>query len=69
MVADDWQQRGLGRRMMARLIEVARERGLGTMVGWILTENAPMLRMTGALGFAIAADPEDSRNRVATLTL
>ena len=69
VVADDWQRRGLGRRMMARLIEVARARGFGTMIGWILAENDGMLAMVSALGFSLQADPGDARNRVATLAL
>jgi L-amino acid N-acyltransferase YncA len=55
--------------MMARLIEVARARGFATMVGWILAENGGMLGMVAKLGFALAADPEDSHVRVATLPL
>jgi acetyltransferase len=69
VVADDWQRRGLGRRMMARLIEVARTRGFGTMIGWILAGNDGMLAMVSALGFSLQADPDDARNRVATLAL
>jgi acetyltransferase len=69
VVADDWQRRGLGRRMMSRLIEIARARGFATMTGVILAENGAMLRMVAKLGFAIAADPEDMRLRDATLAL
>ena len=68
-VADGWQGRGLGRRMMARLIEVARERGVESMTGWVLASNRGMLEMTSRLGFEVAADPGDPQNRKATLEL
>ena len=55
--------------MMARLIEIARARGFATMLGWVLTENTGMLKMVGKLGFAIAADPDDSHNCLVTLAL
>jgi acetyltransferase len=51
VVADAWQGRGLGRRMMERLVEVARARGLESMVGWIAAGNEPMLRLCRKLGF------------------
>jgi acetyltransferase len=69
VVADDWQGRGLGRRMMQRLIDIARSRGLAEMIGWVLAENAGMLHMMSTLGFAIAADPDDAHNRKVVLTL
>jgi acetyltransferase len=69
VVADDWQHRGLGRRMMARLIEIARARGFTTMVGWVLSENSGMLQMVRKLGFVTGPDPDDSRNCLATLEL
>jgi len=69
VVADGWQRRGLGRRMMQRLIDIARERGFVTMVGWVLGENVGMLEMVSRLGFAIRHDVEDSRLREVTLSL
>jgi acetyltransferase len=69
VVADDWQKRGLGPRMMRALIDVANRRGLSTMIGWIAADNSGMLRMVANLGFVIAMDPEDSTTRSATLDL
>jgi acetyltransferase len=69
VVADDWQGRGLGRRMMARLIDIARSRGLAEMLGWVLADNQPMLHMMSAMGFEIAADPGDGHIRRVTLRL
>ena len=58
-VRTDWKGRGLGYLLMTRLIEVARGRGLGELVGEVLRENAAMLQMARELGFSIARDPVD----------
>ncbi|HEX6735581.1 MAG TPA: GNAT family N-acetyltransferase [Azonexus sp.] len=58
-VADDWQQCGLGRRLMAALIDCARQAGYRTMVGDVLSSNARMLRLMEGFGFSILPHPED----------
>ncbi len=58
-VRSDWQGRGVGHLLMTRLIGIARERGIGELVGEVLRENRPMLEMCRTLGFAVAPDPED----------
>ena len=69
VVADDWQGRGLGRRLMAQLIDVARARGLARMVGHILATNRSMLTLASSLGFTVGESPDDPTVRRATLTL
>jgi acetyltransferase len=69
VVADAWQRRGLGRRMLERLIEVARWRGLQTMVGHILGGNQSMLALCKKLGFEISDHPEDAAMKRAVLNL
>ncbi len=69
VVADSWQRKGLGRRMLERLIEVARARGLKAMVGHVLAENRPMLALCGKLGFETSNHPEDGALRRVTLAL
>jgi len=69
VVADEWQRRGLGRRLMNQLIDVARARGLARMIGHILTTNRSMLTLAASLGFAIGESPDDPTVRRATLTL
>jgi acetyltransferase len=64
VIADAWQGRGLGRRMMMALIDVARERGLKTMIGWVLASNAPMLRLCAELGFASTPDDDPYTRRM-----
>jgi acetyltransferase len=45
---------------MTRLIRIARQHGIGELVGEVLRENEPMLQMCRELGFTIcpqSADP------------
>jgi acetyltransferase len=53
VVGDAWQGKGLGWHLMSRLIQVARERGVKRLVGVVLRENAPMLKLMGELGFQV----------------
>jgi acetyltransferase len=68
-VADDWQGRGLGGLMMARLIGIARARGLSTMEGWVLAANKPMLDLCTRLGFEQEPVPGDAMTRRVWLAL
>ena len=68
-VADEWQHRGLGTKLMERLIAVARSRRLETMVGWVLSGNAGMLEMVSRLGFTAEREPGDPLVRRVTLQL
>lgn len=69
VVADEWQGRGLGRRMMERLIGIARAGGLRTMEGWVLAGNRGMLEMCARLGFVETAVTDDPGTRKVTLDL
>lgn len=69
VVADDWQRKGLGRRLMGQLIDVARARGLRSMIGHVLAENRGMLRLCQSLGFAITDSAEGAMIKRATLAL
>jgi acetyltransferase len=69
VVADGWQRKGLGRRMMEQLIAVARARGLRSMLGHVLAENRGMLHLCQGLGFVIADSAEGPMVKRATLHL
>ncbi len=58
-VVDERAGAGLGRTLMTLLIDAAMRRGLREMVGFVLAENRPMLRLASRLGFAVARDPDD----------
>jgi acetyltransferase len=64
IVSDAHQRLGLGRQLLRRLIEVARERGVKRLVGLVLSENAPMLALTASLGFAPSATVDEGVVRV-----
>ena len=69
VVADAWQGRGVGRRMMEKLIETARAHGVTTLYGDILSLNNPMLALLRRLGFRFGRNPDDATVTRATLPL
>jgi acetyltransferase len=60
VIADEWQGKGLGRRMMQELLEAATAAGMCQLEGLVLRDNRHMLQMVQDLGFRIENDPEDS---------
>jgi acetyltransferase len=69
VVGDEWQRRGLGRHLMAALIDIARQRGIETMEGRVLASNNRMLELCAELGFAIERMPDEPQVRRVTLAL
>ena len=69
VVAEDWQHRGLARRLMGVLIETARNRGLQAMTGIFLSNNDRMLKFVSSLGFVLTNDPEDNTIKHGVLPL
>jgi len=69
VIADDWQGRGLGRRMMGELIAVARRRGLQWMIGHVFSGNRAMLDLCHRLGFAIEDSDDDPQVKRVRLNL
>lgn len=63
-VADRWQGSGIGRLLLGRLVEIARERGLRRLWGETLATNAPMIGLAARLGFTARAHPQDPTLRV-----
>jgi len=59
-VADDWQKRGVGRKLMTALIECARQKGYRAVVGDVLSLNSKMFKLMTSLGFTIHPHPEDT---------
>ncbi|HVJ13260.1 MAG TPA: GNAT family N-acetyltransferase [Burkholderiales bacterium] len=69
VVADSWQGRGIGSRLLAKLADVARRRGLKRLHGEILAINRPMLGLVRKLGFTLARHEQDPTLTRATLDL
>jgi acyl-CoA hydrolase/GNAT superfamily N-acetyltransferase len=45
VVGDKWQNKGLGRALFGKLVEIGRERGIEKFFAEVLPENVPMLRV------------------------
>jgi RimJ/RimL family protein N-acetyltransferase len=60
---------GLATTLLTALIDVARNRGLTTMEGFVLATNEPMLRLAKRHGFRVAPHPDDYAIRVCRLDL
>ena len=69
VVADDWQGRGLARRLMEIAIAAAKQKGLKHMTGEFLAENTRMLKFVASLGFDLQVHPDDSALRFGVLPL
>ena len=69
VIADAWQGRGIARRLMEKLIGVARARGLARIYGDVLSTNVRMLDFCRRLGFQPAHLPEDPTVTRVTLAL
>jgi len=58
LVHDDYQDRGLGYKLIDVLIGIAQEKRLGMVYGLVLTENRRMLSICEKTGFAIRHQPD-----------
>ena len=61
VVADNWQQKGLGALLMQALMTAARAAGMRAMYGDVLASNHKMLRLMGKLGFGVKFNEQDAR--------
>jgi GNAT superfamily N-acetyltransferase len=66
IVADDWQQRGLGRKLLERLSSRAREEGIARFEASLLPENDAILALLRDLG---DCDIDRSSANVVTVTI
>jgi acetyltransferase len=69
VVADEWQHRGIGSRLMKALIASARQQGFSRMNGEILSTNINMQRLAEELGFKLRNDPDDPGVKLASKNL
>lgn len=53
LVSDAFQGHGLGKEMLARIIDVGRQEGLAQIFGYIMPNNTAMLRICEDLGFTM----------------
>jgi acetyltransferase len=69
VVADEYQNRGVGRRLLCELVRAARALGLRGLWGDILVTNHRMLNLMTAAGFELHSVPADPLLRRASITL
>jgi len=60
-VRDDWQDRGIGSLLMAKLLEIAKERDLSGVEAHTQADNHRMIAILMRFGFAaVGQDPSDN---------
>ena len=68
-VTDDWQGRGLGRRLVTHLAREAQRQGVQQLYGEVLAENRRMLALMRELGARLQAHPDGPQLVRAVLAL
>ncbi|MGN7725236.1 GNAT family N-acetyltransferase [Luteimonas sp. 22616] len=68
-VSDEWQEKGLGTKLMQHLIEVARMQAVHTMFSVDSAENIAMRDLARFLGFQTRPDPDDAAQVIHELAL
>jgi acetyltransferase len=69
LVADDFNGKGLGSRLMLSIMDVAREKGLSEIEGLVLANNASMLKLMKGLGYSVKPFAEDPDFKLVTHAL
>ncbi|MFZ3220647.1 MAG: bifunctional acetate--CoA ligase family protein/GNAT family N-acetyltransferase [Rhodoferax sp.] len=69
VVADDFNGKGLGSRLMQSIMDVAREKGLSDIEGLVLANNPGMLKLMRSLGFTVKSYAEDVDFKLVTHAL
>jgi len=65
IIRSDLKGQGLGSRLVQKIIDYARQRGIQRLTGEVMTENRPMLELAHRFGFSSApSDEEDGVTRV-----
>ncbi len=59
LVSDQWQGRGLGKELLARLVIVGRDEKLSKLTADILPDNRDVMRLCEKLGFTLKHSAED----------
>lgn len=60
VVGDEAQHKGIGTRLMQALMQAAREAGLEVIMGEVLADNRPMLKLVSELGFSVHRSEDDA---------
>jgi acetyltransferase len=60
LVADPWQNKGLGNQMMDYMLEIARDKGISKIFASVLSINSHMVKMFKQRGFELRSEDEGS---------
>jgi RimJ/RimL family protein N-acetyltransferase len=60
VVADAWQGKGIGHRLLRELIDSACVQGIQDLRASVMSDNTAMQALLDSAGFQLRADPEDS---------
>ncbi|MFH1055977.1 MAG: GNAT family N-acetyltransferase [Candidatus Altiarchaeota archaeon] len=55
VVTDSWQNKGLGLKLVAKIVEIGRKKNLDVVYATVIKDNIPMKRLATKLGFSIEA--------------
>jgi acetyltransferase len=69
VIADAWQGKGLGAKLLGCLADIARATGFQRIVGSTFATNEAMKRLARRLGFTTQRDPSDSTVTVLSKSL
>jgi acetyltransferase len=69
VVSDEWQGKGVARRLFQCLIDIARDRRIKVMTGITLRENTRMIDLSRSLGFTTRSDADEPELVRMTLAL
>jgi acetyltransferase len=69
VVLDEWQRRGVGRRLMRALMTDLEAHGARVIEGEVLASNRNMLEFVVRLGFSVQAHPERSQLKLVVRAL
>ncbi len=69
VVADDFNGKGVGSRLMESIMDVARDKGLAEIEGLVLASNTGMLKLMRNLGFTVKAFADDPDFKLVTHAL
>jgi GNAT superfamily N-acetyltransferase len=68
-VADEWQHRGLGKRLLEQLIEYARAHGVKRLYSMDSMGNTRMRKLARDVGFSERPDPDDASQVICYIDL
>ena len=65
VIADQYQYKGLGRKLVDMLIDIAEERRMESIFGVVLRDNTPMLALCKEMGFTLQTEEDYTRVELA----